>query len=289
MEKIAVIGAGVMGIDVALTLAGNGYSVILKEREDYEIEGIFSALKSNLRKYKLLSGEVAEWKTEMVIANIKVTKTYEKFNEVSWVIDNTTEDFTVKQSLYQELQNKCGENTCYAVNTSCISITRLAALLTQPEKMIGMHFMNPVPLKKTTELVKGFHTSGDTIYAAERLLKKIKNRGILVNDYPGFVSNRLSHLFMNEAAYLIQDQVADAEKVDAIFKFGYGHKMGPLETADLIGLDTVVRSLNILYQSYQDPKYRCCPLLTRMVDAGLLGCKSGKGFYDYTGRKGLIF
>jgi 3-hydroxybutyryl-CoA dehydrogenase len=144
-----------------------------------------------------------------------------------------------------------------------------------------MHFMNPVYLKELVELVRGFHTSEATIEAAKAMLSGVGKTAVLVNDFPGFVANRLSHLFMNEAAFIIQDRVAAAREVDAIFKRGYGHSMGPLETADLIGLDTVVNSLDILYDSYQDPKFRCCPLLRKMVDAGLLGKKSGEGFYKY--------
>jgi 3-hydroxybutyryl-CoA dehydrogenase len=141
--------------------------------------------------------------------------------------------------------------------------------------------MNPVPLKQTVEVIRGFHTSAATIDVARRLLTEMKKQWVIVNDYPGFVSNRISHLFMNEAAFVVQDQVASAQDVDEIFKKCYGHAMGPLQTADLIGLDTVVDTLHVLYQSYQDAKFRCCPLLQKMVDAGLLGVKSGQGFYSY--------
>lgn len=185
------------------------------------------------------------------------------------------------KNVYGKIDNICDENCIFLVNTSCISITKIAALTKRPDKVIGTHFMNPVPQKKVVEVVKGYHTSEETIASLKELLANIGKEAIIVNDYPGFVSNRVSHLFMNEAAYVVQDQVASPESVDDIFKKCFGHAMVPLETADLIGLDTVVNSLDILYKSYQDPKFRCCPLLRKMVDAGLYGRKSGEGFYKY--------
>jgi 3-hydroxybutyryl-CoA dehydrogenase len=167
------------------------------------------------------------------------------------------------------------------VNTSCISITKIGAITKRPDRVVGTHFMNPVPMMKAVEVIKGFYTSEKTIQRTKDLLTSLNKEGIVVNDFPGFVSNRISHLMMNEAAFIVQDQVADIKTVDEIFKKCYSHKMGPLETADLIGIDTVVESLQVLYDSYQDPKFRCCPLLKKMVDAGLLGRKSGRGFYEY--------
>ena len=197
------------------------------------------------------------------------------------VIENIIEDQKVKIELYKELDKICGTNTIYFVNTSCIPITKIASCVSKPENVIGVHFMNPVPLKEMVEVIKGYYTSETIIEKTKEFLKSIGKISVVVNDYPGFVANRLSHLFMNEAAFLVQDQVATPAEIDMIFKKGYGHKSGPLETADLIGLDTVVNSLAILYESYQDSKFRCCPLLKKMVDAGLLGRKSGKGFYNY--------
>ncbi|WP_242655185.1 3-hydroxyacyl-CoA dehydrogenase family protein [Clostridium cellulovorans] len=180
-------------------------------------------------------------------------------------------------------QCHCPNESClFLVNTSCISITKIASLTKRPDKVIGTHFMNPVHIKTAVEAIKGFYTSEETIEKTKELLSKMGKEMIIVNDLPGFVSNRISHLFMNEAAFVVQDQVAAPAEVDAIFKKCYGHVMGPLETADLIGLDTVVDSLEVLYESYQDPKFKCCPLLKKMVDANLKGRKTGKGFYDYT-------
>ena len=173
------------------------------------------------------------------------------------------------------------KNAIIAVNTSCISITKIAALTNMEKNILGMHFMNPVYLKDCVEVIRGYHTSDKTIDTALSFLNEIGKHGVVVNDLPGFVSNRISHLFMNEAVFTLQDSVADAKKIDTIFKECFGHHMGPLETADLIGLDTVYNSLIILYNSYKDPKYRPAPLLEKMVNAGLLGVKTKKGFYEY--------
>ncbi len=169
----------------------------------------------------------------------------------------------------------------FAANTSCISATKLASFIPKPENLVVMHFMNPVPLKKVVEVVKGIQSAAVTAERASSFIKSLDKTPIVVEDFPGFVANRLSHLFINEAAFLVMERIAPPETVDELFRLGYGHKMGPLETADLIGLDTVLDSLNVLYESFKDPKFRACPLLAKMVDAGNLGKKSGKGFYTY--------
>jgi 3-hydroxybutyryl-CoA dehydrogenase len=170
---------------------------------------------------------------------------------------------------------------CFGANTSCISITRIGSVTRRPAKVVGVHLMNPVHLKPTVEVIRGFHTADCTVGTLLQLFARLDKEAIVVEDMPGFVSNRISHLFMNEAAFVLQDSVATAEQIDAIFRKCFGHKMGPLETADLIGLDTVMRSLDVLHESFQDPKYRCCPLLRKLVHAGHLGRKAGKGFYAY--------
>jgi 3-hydroxybutyryl-CoA dehydrogenase len=170
---------------------------------------------------------------------------------------------------------------CFGVNTSCLSITRLGNVTKRPEQVVGLHFMNPVHLKETVEVIRGSYTSNETLGVVDELLTRLNKQAVVVIDWPGFVSSRLSHVFMNEAAFALQESVATAEQIDTIFRQCYGHKMGPLETADLIGLDTVMRSLDVLYSSFQDPKYRCCPLLKQLVTAGHLGRKTGRGFYRY--------
>ena len=175
----------------------------------------------------------------------------------------------------------CKPECIYFVNTSCISITKIGSFTKRADKVIGTHFMNPVPMKHACEVILGYHTSEETIQILKDVLKKVEIRPIIVKDFPGFVSNRISHLLMNEAAMVVQDQVAAPEDVDDIFKSCFEHKMGPLETADLIGIDTVVDSLDVLYESYHDPKFRAAPILRKMIDANLLGRKSGQGFYKY--------
>lgn len=270
-----------MGRDIALNLAAFGIQTLLKDIAPAALDEARSAIRQNLRLYKMTNPAYKHLDKAALDSLIHYTVDYNEFDSVDWVIENVPEEWERKEQVYQELAEVCRPETRFGVNTSCISITKVGALMPHPENVIGMHFMNPVPMKPAVETVKGFHTSEDTIVSAKALLKAMSKKMILVNDFPGFVANRLSHLFMNEAAFLVQDQVADPAAIDAIFKEGYGHAMGPLKTADLIGLDTVVSSLKVLYESYQDPKFRCCPLLQKMADAGLLGRKSGRGFYEY--------
>jgi 3-hydroxybutyryl-CoA dehydrogenase len=281
MGTIGVIGAGVMGSGVALHLASYGYQVLLKDINTGVLEKSKARIVKDIRMVQMMRPDLQGLTVEDVLGKIHFQCDYQLFDNVDIVIENVPEEWGIKAPVYGELAQVCGREVMYCVNTSCISITKIASLLPVPQQVVGMHFMNPVPLKEMVEVVKGHHTSAETIVRAKGFLKSLKKIAVVVNDYPGFVANRLSHLFMNEAAFLVQDQVAAAREVDLIFKKGYGHAMGPLETADLIGLDTVVQSLEILYSNYQDSKFRCCPLLRKMVEAGLLGKKSGEGFYKY--------
>lgn len=282
MQTVAIVGAGVMGSDLAMNCAAAGYKVILKDVERYILDDVKNSLPRKLREYKIMSPALKEWNVKSIIENIVFTTDYDLFKEAEWVIESVPEEWQVKQRVYMELKEVCNLDTFFAVNTSCFPITRVAALMPFPERVIGAHFMNPVPLKTMVEVIRAYQTSESTVDAMKSFLSSLGKSAAIVKDFPGFVSNRLSHLFMNEAAFLVQDQVASPAIVDAIFREGYGHKMGPLETADLIGLDTVVKSLDVLYQNYQDSKFRCCPLLRQMVDAGITGKKSGKGFYEYS-------
>jgi len=281
MENIAIIGAGVMGSGIALNLACFGYKVLLKDINDEILDESKSKIAESFRMIQMMKRDFKNLQKEQVLDKIEFTTTYSGFEHADLVIENVSEDWEVKRQVYQELSGLCQNDTIFAVNTSCISITKVASLLKYPEKVIGMHFMNPVPLKEIVELIVGHHTSNETVELARAFLKTIKKSAIVAKDMPGFIANRLSHLFMNEAAFLIQDHVGSPKDVDLLFRKGYGHAMGPLETADLIGLDTVVNSLDVLYSAYQDPKFRCCPMLRNMVDAGLKGKKSGEGFYKY--------
>lgn len=281
MKTVGVVGAGVMGRGVAQSLAVSGYQVNLLDVTEEILTEAKEDIYRNVRFQILFNKNQTFSKPEEILERITFCTDYKCLENTNFVIENVTENWDVKKEVYQKLNKICPAECIFLVNTSCISITRIAGLVKRPEKVIGIHFMNPVPLISAVEVISGYHTSADTISSVKVFLDTMGKEMILVNDYPGFVSNRLSHLFMNEAAFVVQDQVASPQIVDDIFKKCYGHKMGPLETADLIGLDTVVNSLDILYDSYQDSKFRCCPLLRKMVDAGLYGRKSGKGFYTY--------
>jgi 3-hydroxybutyryl-CoA dehydrogenase len=281
-EKIiAVIGAGTIGTDVALDLAINNFSVVLKDLSDDMLKKATERLKNNYRFTKLMKKAKSLPLFDEIMQRIKLTTDYNDFSEVNMVIENITEDFEAKKKLYLELRDVCRENTIYGVNTSCISITKIGALLPNPDKVIGMHFMNPVPLSELVEVVVGFHTTDETVDKVKRFIKNLHKTCVVVNDLPGFVTNRVLMLTINECIWLVHDQVAGPREIDMIFKLGFGHKMGPLATADLIGLDTILDSLSVLYENYNDTKYRPCPLLRKMVDAGLLGKKCERGFFKY--------
>lgn len=281
IKTIAVIGAGIMGSDIALDLSCCGYNVLLKDLDEKILEQARQRIQADFKMVKMMKKELKELTIEELLKRITFTTSYDHFETVDFVIENIIEDWDEKKKLYQEISKVCREDIVYGVNTSCISITKIGALMRRPDRVIGMHFMNPVPLKNIVETIRGYHTSDETVEIVKNFLATLGKKAVIVNDFPGFVTNRVSHLFMNEAAFLVQDQVADPRAIDTIFTQGFGHKMGPLATADLIGLDTVVQSLDVLYESYQDAKFRCCPLLRKMVDAGLLGRKTGKGFFNY--------
>jgi 3-hydroxybutyryl-CoA dehydrogenase len=281
IKTVAVIGAGTMGSDIALDLSCYGYHVILKDLTEKILVTSRTKIIKDFKMVKMMKGDMKSISSDALLEKITFTTSFQDFKSVDFIIENIVEDWKEKKKLYQELNKICREDIIFGVNTSCISITRIGTIMSYPENVIGMHFFNPVPFKKIVEVIRGNHTSAETINNAKDFLKSMDKRAVVVNDSPGFVSNRVSHLFMNEAAFLVQDGVADPKSVDAIFTHGYGHKMGPLATADLIGLDTVVKSLHVLYESYQDPKFLCCPLLKKMVDAGQLGRKTGKGFFNY--------
>lgn len=281
MEKIGVIGAGVMGRGVAQNLAQSGLDTILVDLSEDILEAAREEIYNHVRLQSLFKKAEGTKSPQEVLDKITFTTDLSLLNDANYIIENVTEDWDVKEKVHKALNDICPPKCNILVNTSCISITKVAAVYNNPERIIGTHFMNPVPLMTAVEVIRGYYTSEQTIQETEDLLGKMGKESIIVNDYPGFVSNRISHLMMNEAAFIVQDGVASPEQVDEIFKKCYGHKMGPLETADLIGLDTVVKSLEVLYESYQDPKFRCCPLLRKMTDAGLHGQKSGKGFYEY--------
>ena len=281
MEKIGVIGAGVMGVGVAQDLAQHGRQVVLIDLDDSTLARARQEIRANLRLQGLLSGQAPAEGSAAVLARIVFATAYDGLAGADFVIENVTEKWPVKEQVYRRLDAVCPSACVFGANTSAISITRIGSATRRPDRVVGMHFMNPVPLKSMVEVIRGFHTSLETLDKARQLLALLGKEGIVVNDMPGFVTNRVLMLTINEAIFLVHDQVAPHEDVDRIFRSCFGHKMGPLETGDLIGLDTILYSLEVLHESYGDDKFRPCPLLRKMVDAGLHGRKTGRGFYTY--------
>ena len=276
--KIGVIGAGVMGKGVAQRFAQYSHEVFLYDNASEVLDTARSDIHKNIKIASMFNKAID---AEGVVSNIKIISGYDELENMDFIIENVNEDIKTKESVFRNLEKVCKEKCIYMVNTSCIPITLIGSYTNRADKVIGVHFMNPVPMKNFAEVIKGWKTSEETVRNIRNFLKDVGIDIEVVNDSAGFVSNRLSHLFMNEAAALVYEGVATAEQIDNIFKNAFGHKMGPLETADLIGVDTVLDSLKVLYEHYEDPKYRACPLLKQMVYAGFTGRKAGKGFYNY--------
>ncbi|PGE96874.1 3-hydroxybutyryl-CoA dehydrogenase [Bacillus pseudomycoides] len=280
MRKIGVVGAGVMGIGIAQNLAAKDCEVVLLDVSEEILKKSREQIINNIRLQSFFKKDNYK-SVDEVLKNITFTIDYDRLQDVDFVIENVTEKWGIKENVYRKLDGICKKDVIFAANTSAISITKLASLTKRAKQVIGMHFMNPVPMKNMVEVIRGYHTSTEAINSAIELLNRMGKEGIVVEDMPGFVSNRVLMLTINEAIYLVQDNVSNARDIDRIFKGCFGHQMGPLATADLIGLDTILHSIEVLYESYNDSKYRPCPLLKKMVDAGLYGQKSGEGFYKY--------
>lgn len=280
ISQVAVIGAGTMGTQVALLLAISGYKVQLIDIAQEALAASLAKMKEDLRMIRLLSPGMGQV-SESCLEQIYFSATLETVTGSQLIIENIKEDETLKKELYTQLVRYIRRDTILAVNTSCIPIASIAAIVPWAGQVIGVHFMNPVYLKNLVEVIKTPLTSAETIETTGSFLRSLKKKFVVVRDSPGFVANRLSHLLMNEAAWVIHEQLCGPDELDLIFKTGYGHAMGPLETADLIGVDTVVDSLKVLEQNMPGEKFRCCPLLTDMVEKGSLGRKTGQGFYSY--------
>ncbi|MGB8190764.1 MAG: 3-hydroxyacyl-CoA dehydrogenase family protein [Chitinophagaceae bacterium] len=280
IQTIGVIGAGVMGQGVSYQFAKYGYKIILLDISNEILESAKNNIR-NIGRLDVLLNKAAAPSSGNILDNIKSTLELTDMSAADFIIENSTENIDLKESIYKQLKNICRPDTCIAVNTSAISITRIGSMLKHPDTVLGIHFMNPVHLKPTVEVIKGYHTDEETINIALELLHSVNMAGVVVNDFPGFVSNRILMLTINEAIFVLQDGVATVANIDKIFKECFGHKMGPLETGDLIGLDTILYTLDVLMDSYNDSKFRAAPLLKKMVDANLLGRKNGEGFYKY--------
>jgi len=285
IQTVGVVGAGVMGIGVSQNLAQTGHQVILVDVSEDILNHAKQEIRNNVRFQGFFQKNSEAESPDDILNKIKFSTNYKFLENAEFVIENVTEKWDLKKEVYAQLDAICPEKTAFAANTSAISITRIASVTKRATRVVGMHFMNPVPMKPMVEMIRGHHTSDETIETAKKMLAQMGKECIIVNDSPGFVSNRVLMLTINEAIFILQDQVASIEEIDKIFKTCFGHKMGPLETADLIGLDTILFSIEVLYESFNDSKYRPCPLLKKMVDAGLHGRKSGKGFYAYSNPK----
>src|SRR5688572_32612756 len=280
-QRVGVLGAGNIGIGVVTDLVLHGITAVVVDISEDVLERAQAEVLNNVRVVPLFSKTLPRITKDEAGQRMILATHLEDVASCDFIIENVTEDWNVKRPVYEKLDQVVPEEICFGANTSCISITQIAGATRRPANVVGIHLMNPVHLKPTVEVIRGFHTSDRTMDTLLQLFSRLNKEAIIVEDLPGFVSNRISHLFMNEAAFVLQDSVATAEQIDLIFKKCFGHKMGPLETADLIGLDTVMRSLDVLYESFHDPKYRCCPLLRKLVHAGQLGRKTGKGFHAY--------
>ena len=280
IQTVGVVGAGTMGSGIAHVFARAGFEVLLCDVEQRFLDRALGQIRANLGR-EAAKGKLAESDVESVLARIRPTVDREALSGAEFAVEAASERFELKAEIFRALDRFLPVGAILATNTSSISITKLAGQTGRPERVIGMHFFNPVPVMALVELVRGMATSDTTFELVRTLAIKLGKTPVAVNDAPGFVSNRVLMPLINEAAYSVMEGVATAEAVDQVFKLGMAHPMGPLTLADFIGLDVCVDILRVLQEGFGDPKYSPCPLLVRMVDAGWLGRKSGRGFYSY--------
>ena len=280
IQTVGVVGAGTMGHGIAQILIRSGYTVFLHDLSQQFLDAgaarITKGLKRDVEKGRLTAEEC-----EKALSRLKTTTRVADLGGADFIVEAVTENLEVKAGAFRAIEPHCGPGVIFASNTSSISITRLAATTQRPERFVGLHFFNPVPVMKLVEVVPGLATPPETVEAAERLAASAGKTPVRVNDSPGFVANRLLIPMINEAVYCLMESVAEAKGIDEVMKLGMNHPMGPLELADLIGLDVCLDIMKVLYDSFRDSKYRPCPLLEKMVSAGRLGRKTGRGFYEY--------
>jgi 3-hydroxybutyryl-CoA dehydrogenase len=281
IQKVSVVGAGTMGNGIAHVFARTGYNVFLCDVEQKFLNRALATIGKNLDR-ELAKAKITEAQKSDTLQRITPVLDRAVLANCDFVVEAASEKFEVKSELFRELDRICRHDVILASNTSSISITKLAATTARPDRVIGMHFFNPVPVMKLVEIVRGLATSDETFNTARELALKLEKKPVEVNDAPGFVSNRVLMPLLNEAMYAIMEGVASVEAVDEVFKLGMAHPMGPLALADFIGLDICLDIMRVIQAGLGDPKYRPCPLLIKMVDAGRLGKKSGQGFYKYS-------
>lgn len=280
IRKIGVVGAGQMGAGIAQVMAANEFKVILNDISEAFLNQGIQRIEKSLSAF-LKKGRIAEKDKDAALGRIETTVELKAFQSADYVVEAVIEDESLKMDVFRRLDEICRPGVILATNTSSIPITRIAAATKRPSEVIGMHFMNPVPLMKLVEIIRGLSTSDETFETTRELAIRLKKTPVAANDSPGFISNRILLPMINEAIFALQEGVGTAEAIDSVMKLGMNHPMGPLELADLIGLDTCLSILQVLYEGFGDPKYRPCPLLRKYVYAGYLGRKTRRGFYTY--------